>query len=209
MTVNISPPVAETIALDGQATLWLWRGFLPAPMADDLQQQLASELAWAQPTVRVYGRDHPVPRLTAWFGDPGVRYRYSGLEHVASGWPHSLQPVLDRIMKTTGQPFNSALANRYRNGLDTMGYHSDDEPELGPQPWIASLSLGSQRDFVFRRRGSTRQYASIALPHNSLLLMHPAVQQHFEHALPRRKRVSGERINLTFRQVYGRHPQNA
>ena len=91
-----------------------------------------------------------------------------------------------------------------------MGYHSDDEPELGPQPWIASYSLGAERDFVFRPRGGGRQCLCLALPDNSLLLMSPDVQRRFQHALPRRQRVQAERLNLTFRQIIHRgQPQNA
>lgn len=191
----------EQITLAGDARLWLWRNALPATQARSLQSAMNAELDWQQPQIQVFGRHHTVPRLTAWHGDEGISYRYSGHQHVANGWPAVLLPVRDAVSELCGRRFNSVLANRYRNGQDCMGYHSDDEPELGPQPWIASYSLGAERDFVFRPHGGGRQCLSLALPDNSLLLMSPQVQQQFQHALPRRQRVQGERINLTFRLV--------
>lgn len=180
----------------------LWQPALPDALYQNLYAQLAEQLPWHQPRVKVFGREHPTPRLTTWQGENGVAYRYSGLTEVASGWPAVLLPIHAHIEEITGQRFNSVLGNFYRNGQDSMGYHSDDEAELGPQPWIASLSLGASRDFVFRpRTGSQRQCARLALQDNSLLLMSPAVQHQFQHALPRRAGISGGRINLTFRNI--------
>ena len=200
----------ELITLAGDARLWLWRDALPASLCGSLQAALNAQLDWQQPQVQVFARSYTVPRLTAWHGDAGIPYRYSGHQHVAEGWPAPLLPVRDAVSALCGHRFNSVLANRYRNGRDCMGYHSDDEPELGPQPWIASYSLGAERDFVFRPRGGGRQCLCLALPDNSLLLMSPDVQRRFQHALPRRQRVQAERLNLTFRQIIPRgQPQNA
>ncbi|WP_237440354.1 alpha-ketoglutarate-dependent dioxygenase AlkB [Alcanivorax sp. DP30] len=180
----------------------LWHQALPASLHENLYRELENALAWRQPVVRVFGRDHLTPRLTTWEGEQGVSYRYSGLTETAAGWPLVLRPVLEQVEAVTGHRFNSVLGNLYRDGSDSMGYHSDDETELGPQPWIASLSLGASRDFVFRRRsGSRHQCASISLEDNTLLLMSPGVQAHFQHALPRRARVTEGRINLTFRYI--------
>src|SRR5690606_5801874 len=101
----------------------------------------------------------------------------------------------------TGQHYNSVLANLYRNGLDHMGWHADDEAELGQTPWIASLSLGAERDFCLGRKGANRIALRLALPHNSLLLMAPQLQRHWQHSLPVRKRVQTARLNLTFRLI--------
>lgn len=186
----------------------LWHDALPAVLHQDLYRNLERQLAWGQPLVRVFGREHRTPRLTTWEGEEGVRYRYSGLTETASGWPRLLLPVRDRVELLTGQHFNSVLGNFYRDGQDSMGYHSDDEPELGAAPWIASLSLGASRDFVFRPRdGGRRQCAKLALADNSLLLMSPNVQFRFQHALPRRAGVTQGRINLTFRNIV--QPQKA
>lgn len=206
MTVNDSRAgnrnnAPQLITLADQARLWLWRDALPAALNRSLQAALNAALDWQQPQIQVFGHYHTVPRLTAWHGDAGIPYRYSGHQHVADGWPEVLLPVRDTVSELCGHPFNSVLANRYRNGKDCMGYHSDDEPELGPAPWIASYSLGAERDFVFRPRGGGRQCFSLALPDNSLLLMSPQVQQQFQHALPRRQRVQAERLNLTFRRI--------
>ncbi|WP_372638005.1 alpha-ketoglutarate-dependent dioxygenase AlkB [Alcanivorax jadensis] len=206
MTVNDSRAgsrnnAPQLITLAGEARLWLWRDALPAQLSQSLQTALNNELDWQQPRIQVFGRYHTVPRLTAWHGDEGIPYRYSGHRHVAAGWPEVLRPVRDSVSELCGYTFNSVLANRYRNGEDCMGYHSDDEPELGPEPWIASYSLGAERDFVFRPRGGGRQCLCLALPDNSLLLMSPEVQRGFQHALPRRQRVQAERLNLTFRRI--------
>ena len=207
MTANHRACQPEFIALDDSAQLTLWRQVLPAMLVRNLYTRLEQQLAWHQPIVRVYGRDYPTPRLTTWEGEQDVRYRYSGLTETAKGWPAVLIPVLECVEAVTGHTFNSMLGNLYRDGNDSMGYHSDDEPELGAAPWIASLSLGESRDFVFRpRAGRRRQCAKIALEDNSLLLMNPAVQSRFQHALPRRAGVRKGRINLTFRHIV--QPQN-
>ncbi|HBK45083.1 MAG TPA: alpha-ketoglutarate-dependent dioxygenase AlkB, partial [Xanthomonadaceae bacterium] len=101
----------------------------------------------------------------------------------------------------TGADFNSVLANRYRDGRDAMGWHSDDEPELGPQPLIASLSLGAARRFAFRHRSDPALRLALTLGHGDLLLMAGATQSHYRHALPRTARPVGERVNLTFRRI--------
>lgn len=208
MNVNDDPCQPEIVTLDRDARLTLWHCALPAVLLNGLFEQLGETLDWRQPEVQVFGRRHLTPRLTCWEGEAGVSYRYSGLTETAEGWPGMLLPVLAHVQEMTGHRFNSALGNYYRDGRDSMGFHSDDEPELGPQPWIASLSLGSTRDFVFRpRQGNRRQCAKIALPDNSLLLMSPGVQARYQHALPRRAGVQSGRINLTFREIV--QPQKA
>lgn len=165
-------------------------------------QQLHSEIPWAQPEITLFGRTGPVPRLQSWHGEPEARYAYSGLPLPPTPWTPGLRRILDAVETATGHRFNSVLANLYRNGHDTMGWHADDEAELGPAPWIASYSLGATRDFTLRRRGTTRIAERIALEHDQLLLMPPEMQRHWEHALPRRARVLTPRINLTFRFIY-------
>lgn len=186
--------------LGGEALLWRITGIL-GESADRLFHTLCNELPWQQPTLKLYGQEHLVPRLTSWIGDPGVAYRYSGIEHRAVGWPSALSPLLARIEDLTGRRPNGALANLYRNGDDAMGWHRDNEPELGATPWILSYNLGAARDFAFREYGSSRQCCVMSLHHDQLLVMAPAVQKDFEHALPRRKRVRETRLNLTFREI--------
>ena len=194
---------ATIIDLDSNAQLYRWTGLIGQVQAGLLLATLSQTLDWQQPKITVYGRQHPVPRLTAWHGDAGLRYRYSGHTHTATGWPAALLPIKTAIEHVTGNTFNSVLANLYRDGDDCMGYHSDNEPELGHAPWVASYNLGASRELTFRPKGpgSQRQCLSIALHHDDLLLMSPQVQAGFEHALPRRRNRPNPRINLTFRFI--------
>ena len=206
MSVNSSlacPPTWPTPTELGQdARLWLFSGVL-GDHADALFHTLCNELPWERPRVRVFGRQHPVPRLTCWLADPGVRYRYSGLVHEGRGWPEALTTLRRRLGALTGRAPNGVLANLYRDGDDTMGWHRDNEPELGPMPWVLSYNLGAARDFALRRHGEHRQCRVLTLRHDDLLVMSPRVQHHFEHALPRRRRVDAPRLNLTFREIQG------
>ena len=185
-----------------QAELLFAPDFLPAAEATALLDHLAATVGWEQRTIRLFGQQFPQPRLTAWYGDPAARYTYSGL-----AWePHPWLPVLTRLRQqleaATAARYNSVLLNLYRDGRDSMGWHADDEPELGPAPTIASLSLGATRRFRLRpRAGLPHTPFSIDLPHGSLLLMHGSTQQHWQHALPKTARPVGPRLNLTFRWV--------
>jgi alkylated DNA repair dioxygenase AlkB len=189
-----------SIDLGHGARLWLIPGVL-GDAAEPLFHTLCNHLPWDQPRVRVFGREHPVPRLIGWVADHGVTYRYSGLTHEGQGWPPALDNLRDRVAELTGRRPNGALANLYRDGDDSMGWHRDNEPELGAHPWVLSYNLGAARDFAFRPYGSGRQSRVIPLEHDSLLVMSPQVQTHFEHALPRRRRVREPRLNLTFREI--------
>lgn len=188
------------LILDGDARVWLIPGLL-GPPAVALFNTLCHQFPWRQPRLTLFGREHPVPRLTCWLGEAGVAYRYSGIDHSADGWPAAMSPLLSAVRECTGRRPNGALANLYRNGEDAMGWHRDNEPELGAAPWILSYNLGATRDFAFRRYGTSRQSHVLRLPHDSLLVMSPAVQHDFEHALPRRRRVARARLNITFREI--------
>ena len=192
------PADAETVLEDG-ARLWLWHMNSATP--EPLMARLVRDLAWEQPEIRLFGRWHRIPRLQHWCADEGVSYRYSGRTLPAAPWSDELRRIRHLTEQLTGLPFNSVLANLYRDGNDAMGWHADDEAELGPAPWIASWSFGASREFCLRRKGESRTGHRINLEHGSLLLMSPAIQQRWQHALPRRQRVTQARLNLTFRQV--------
>lgn len=160
-----------------------------------------SNLNWQQPVITLYGKEHPIPRLQAWLGDHPYKYRYSGQDFIAELWPKSISRIAHDISNETGVTMNSVLVNLYRDGQDCMGWHADDELELGLDPVIASLSLGATRDFTIRRTGTTRQAGRIALDNGSLLIMKAGMQNRWQHALPKRARVNTPRINLTFRQI--------
>lgn len=168
--------------------------------SDDLLAALDALPDWRQHRVRLFGRDVPSPRLSAWYGDAGTGYRYSGHYHEPLPWPPLLQRLRERIAATTGHRFNAVLANRYRDGGDAMGWHSDNEPELGARPVIASASFGGVRRFLLRHRDSGRREA-LDLGHGSLLLMAGDSQRCWQHAVPRTRRAIGLRINLTFRLI--------
>lgn len=187
------------IQLDGETQLWLWQQVLPCDQAQQLLQHLRDSLPWEQPQLHLFGKHHPIPRLASWHGD--ASYRYSGKLFAPHPWTPELRQACHLAETLTGKRFNSVLCNLYRNGDDRMGWHADDEPELGASPWIASLSLGAKRDFCLKRKGEHQTFLRLALPHNSLLLMAPAVQQHWQHALPSRKREREARLNLTFRHL--------
>lgn len=181
-------------------------GFLAPQVATALLTELRGSLAWQRDEVLLFGKRHPIPRLHQWYGDTGASYRWSGLTMQPRPWPPALRSVLSQVSAAAGCPFNAVLANLYRDGQDCMGWHADDEAELGPAPVIASLSLGATRDFVLRYRRAAAGVAKVKLPltHGSLLVMRGPTQQHWQHALPRRKRVHEARINLTFRRILPR-----
>ena len=177
---------------------WLQQQGLQTPQ---LRQALGQSLAWEQPLVTVYGKQHRTPRLTCWVADPGCSYRYSGLQQAIHPWTVELETLRQLLLDQLGVRFNSLLLNRYRDGADRMGWHADDEPELDDQAPIVSLSLGAARDLRFRpRRGDEAPFA-INLADGDLLVMDPPSQRHWQHALPPRARVQQERINLTFRVI--------
>lgn len=178
--------------------------YRPNYVSDDehLFQQLQSQLNWQQPELQLFGRRHKTPRLVAFVGDSGVAYQYTGHLHTAAPWPKSLDNLRDKLGRDYGVEFNCALLNYYRNGDDSMGYHSDDEAELGSAPVVASISLGGARDFLLRSKNTEqRDPQKIMLESGSLLLMLPPTQRFWQHALPKRKRQDRPRINLTFRQI--------
>ena len=180
----------------------LWDPAWLAPgEADELFAALLSQVPWETHRIRLFGAWRDSPRRSCWIGDPGAAYRYSGARFEPHPWPDALAAVRARLLEATGTGFNSVLANLYRDGRDSMGWHSDDEAGLGAEPVIASLSLGAPRRFVLRHRRDPAQRLALVLPHGSLLVMRGATQANFRHALPRSVRVDSPRINLTFRRI--------
>jgi alkylated DNA repair dioxygenase AlkB len=164
--------------------------------------RLVHEVAWRAESITLFGRRVLQPRLVAWYGDAGARYRYSGTDHDPLSWIPLLDQLRSRVAEAAGCPFNSVLCNLYRDGTDSMGYHADDERELGPMPVIASFSVGAERTMLFRhRRDRTVPTERISLPSMSLLVMSGTTQQDWHHAIPKTKRPLGPRVNLTFRRI--------
>ncbi len=195
------PPPGEGTELlphDGSAVIHL--DVLSPAEARAAFASLRDELEFHQNHLRMFGRVIPEPRLVSWVGDPDARYSYSGIELSPAPWTPTmsrLREVCERVADTT---FNSALINLYRNGADSVDWHSDDEPELGPG--IASLSLGAMRRFDLRHRvgGET---VKVDLPAGSVVVMSRGCQTHWVHRIAKTKRVSEPRMNLTFRTIRG------
>ncbi|MBM5668475.1 alpha-ketoglutarate-dependent dioxygenase AlkB [Burkholderia pseudomallei] len=168
--------------------------------ADRFHARLVDEVAWRQDTMRTPRGLLPLPRLTAWQGEPDALYVYSGIRNVPAPWTPAVLELKRRVEAASRARFNSVLLNRYRNGFDSMGWHADDEPELGAEPVIASLSLGATRVFDLRHNetGVTHAYR---LTNGSLLVMRGRTQHAWRHRVPKEPAVRGERINLTFRWV--------
>lgn len=183
-----------------EAELRLWPGFLKATAASQLQQQLTADLAWQQDTIMMFGKKVAIPRTQVWMGEPHCAYRYSGTLFKPQGWHPEVQQLAQQLSRFLGQPFNAVLLNRYMDGRQHMGWHADNEAELGPQPLIASLSLGQPRRFDLKHRQLDCQL-QLTLEHGSLLLMAGDCQRYWLHRLPKQARCSGERINLTFRYI--------
>ena len=169
--------------------------------ADVLFAALRDQIPWQQHRLHLFGREVAAPRLSCWIGDADAIYTYSRARFDPWPWTPTVSALRDELAARFGMRFNSVLANLYRDGRDSMGWHSDDEAELGAEPVIASLSFGATRCFRLRSRATRAAALSLELAHGSLLVMAGATQRLYQHALPRRARVTRARINLTFRTV--------
>jgi alkylated DNA repair dioxygenase AlkB len=190
-----------------QAEVLLDPEFLSPTAAAELLSELTATLTWRHEPIKLFGKEVLQPRLTAWHGDPTARYAYSGLTLEPQPWTPALQQLRQQVETAAQTQFNSVLLNLYRHGQDSMGWHADDEPELGPAPVIASVSLGATRRFRLRPRDPQRiahAPVSLDLTTGSLLLMRGTTQQHWLHAVPKTDRPTEPRLNLTFRLVTGR-----
>jgi alkylated DNA repair dioxygenase AlkB len=193
----------ETIVAP-DAELRYWAQLFTPDDAAALFADLRAEVAWASKSILICGREVLQPRLTAWYGDPGTAYTYSGKRNEPRPWIEPLARVRQRVQEETGLPFDSVLCNLYRDGADSMGWHRDAEPELGHEPAIASVSLGATRRFVMKHRRRSVDRLVLELADASLLLMTGPTQHHWRHSVPKTARSVGERINLTFRRIVSR-----
>jgi alkylated DNA repair dioxygenase AlkB len=191
------PDGAERREVEDGGVLIYFPRFFPNDEADALFAALQKDIAWKQEKGR-FGRSFP--RLTALYADEGVVYTYSGVTYPSLVWTAELDAVRRRVERAAGGPFNSVLLNRYRDGSDSIGWHADNEPELGVNPIVPSISLGAERRFLLRHKRSGRKI-EYALKHGSLLVMAGTLQHHWMHSLPKSTAPVGERINLTFRNI--------
>jgi len=183
-----------------QSSIAFWPNWLSSTRADALLQQSIEHINWRSDHIRIAGKIIPIPRLQQWFGDPKTSYTYSNIRLQAVAFPAWIDELRTEIEVQAGQDFNRALVNYYRDGADSVDWHADDEPELGFEPVIASLSLGAERVFQLRHN-LTKEKLAISLPHGSLLVMGPGIQSYWQHRLTKTKKVDRPRVNFTFRQM--------
>lgn len=188
------------------AELWLWREWLPAAHCAFLFEQIAPELPWQQPSILIYGKSVAIPRQQVWMGDPHCHYQYSGVQFRPEPWHPAIQQLLLWVNQQLNRTFNAVLINWYQDGQQHMGWHSDDEPELGAAPDIASLSLGETRRFDLRHIHAEHQL-QLSLGQGDLLLMGAPCQQFWQHRVPKQSKVSGARMNFTFRYISPDRPK--
>jgi Alkylated DNA repair protein len=193
----------EIISLQG-AELRFWPDFLESDIAANALENIRQQTPWVQSHIRIAGRVIPIPRLNAWYGDVGADYSYSGVALETLPWTSALAALKSIVEAATQHNFNSALVNLYRDNRDSVDWHADDEPELGLQPIVASLSLGESRTFELRRKDNHREKFKLVLPHGSLLLMAGNTQRQWQHRVAKEKPLCGERVNITFRKVHNR-----
>lgn len=192
---------ACNIELPG-ASLRFYQSFLSAGEADAAFASLLGGTNWQESEVLVWGKWHKQPRLVAWYGDKGASYAYSGNKMNPLPWTEVLSQLRSRVERECNARFNSVLLNLYRDENDRMGWHSDNEPELGAKPTIASVSLGTTRDLLFKHRSDkTLKTHCVPLSHGSLLVMSGDTQRNWLHAINKESKPMGKRINLTFRLI--------
>lgn len=191
-------PGAQRVSLSPGSGIYV-PGWLDPSQASAVQRACLDTLHWTSPTLKMFGRSHPIPRRHAFVGDVGVSYRWSGIVQHAQPWVPALSLVRARLAEL-GLPFNSLLANHYRSGSDSMGWHADDESELGPLPVIATISLGQARKLRVKPKAGG-EALGILLEHGSLLLTSGEVQQHWLHQVAKSQASMIDRISLTFRYI--------
>jgi len=185
---------------DRQSEITFWPSWLGSTAADDLLAIAIDQVAWRQDNIHIAGKSIPIPRLQNWYGDPTTSYTYSRIKLQAVAFPPWMEILRRRVERQTGNCFNRTLVNYYLDGQDSVDWHADDEFELGPEPIIASVSLGQERAFLLRHK-TTKERLKINLPHGSLMMMGPGIQEHWHHSVAKDKNVVGPRINFTFRNM--------
>jgi alkylated DNA repair dioxygenase AlkB len=183
------------------ADVSLYPAFFSASEADRLLVELRDTTAWRQDAFKLYGKNINFPRMTAWYGDEGNSYIYSGIKNLPLPWTPAIFEVKRAVEPPCGVEFNSVLLNRYRTGKDSVSWHADDEPEFGDQPVIASVSFGGTRTFQLKHKVWKDLKTSVELTHGSLLIMRGGTQANWLHQVPKTAKQVDERLNLTFRAI--------
>jgi len=202
--LNSSSSTTTALALP-DADIQVYDSFWPLAESDRYFAQLLTETHWRQETAHLFNQAIPIPRLTAWYGDAGKSYTYSGIEMQPEAWTETLLAIKAAVETVIPARFNSVLLNLYRDGQDGVGWHSDAEPVLGRNPIIASVSFGATRRFSLKhKRRKDLKPVHLHLSHGSLVLMQGPTQHHWVHQVPKTTKSIEPRINLTFRIIYER-----
>jgi alkylated DNA repair dioxygenase AlkB len=206
--------------MNNQSSLWdqreefpdldvtVFKNYFDPVEALSLFKLLHETVPWEQESIKMFGKETPIPRMTAWFGDPEKTYTYSGILNQPHDWAllPELEAMREKLNQTCTTSFNSVLLNLYRDGNDSVDWHADDERELGPEPMIASVSLGETRKFDFRSKHDSKLKRSVELFSGDIVVMSGLTQQYWEHRVPKTaekiRKSTGPRINLTFRTIY-------
>ena len=195
-------PRCSKILAPPEGNVIVYQDFFDEQTSNDYFARLFTEIEWRQQHIKLYGRTIAQPRLTAWHGEPGVCYRYSGITLTAHGWTETLYSIKQALKTVIRAPFNSVLLNLYRDGNDSMSWHSDDEKELGENPALASISFGASRRFQFKHKhDKALANINLELANGSLLIMQGNTQHRWQHQLPKVSKPVAPRINLTFRTI--------
>ena len=181
--------------------LYLFENFIDNKHASSYYELLLNEIPWQKRSITMFGKTVDQPRLISWHAENDIKYSYSGIELEPSPWTLTLLNIKKTVQTKIKHEFNSAFINLYRHGRDYMGWHRDNEKELGPDPLIASVSLGAKRKLKFKHLKDKDLRYDIELDSGSLLIMSGEIQHHWKHCLPKALRINEPRINITFRQV--------
>jgi alkylated DNA repair dioxygenase AlkB/uncharacterized protein YerC len=193
--------INEIITIDGYVSLY--ENLFDPEESQNLFLELLNQITWQQENIKRFGKLIPLPRLTAWYGDSSKSYTYSGITMNPLIWTPPLLRIKNKIEKITKHRFNSVLLNQYRHGKDSVAWHSDDEPELGKEPIIASVSFGATRQFMLKHKfKAEKEPITLNLNSGSLLLMKGKTQECWLHQVPKTENEVATRINLTFRTIF-------
>jgi alkylated DNA repair dioxygenase AlkB len=206
--MSLFPESSEKILLktiEGEpmphSEVWYYPQFFTKEESDVFLQDLLQNIAWSHDDITIFGKKMKIPRLQAWYGDAGKAYMYSGILLQPHTWTDTLLAIKKRIEEATQTEYTSVLLNQYRDGKDSVGWHADDEPSLGKNTTIASVSLGATRKFRFRYNANNALKAETLLTHGSLVMMQGETQHYWQHEVPKTSQPTGIRINLTFRKL--------
>ncbi|MEO7536378.1 MAG: alpha-ketoglutarate-dependent dioxygenase AlkB [Ferruginibacter sp.] len=184
-----------------EGEVFFYPAFFNLEESDQFYQHLLTEVNWKQEPIKIFGKEIMQPRLTAWYGEAAKPYSYSGITMQTNEWTPLLLNIKQRIEAVAKVNFTGALLNQYRGGQDSMGWHRDNEKELGINPVIGSVSFGASRKFQLRHYTDKTIVRNIHLTPGSFLLMQGETQHHWEHRAPKTARDPGTRINITFRVI--------